>query len=97
MARQRAGLEQLRAQVRALKAEVEELKARLGQSSRNSHKPPSSEGPEVKREESPTTNTYPRTGTLKKGWRNAETSQRHDGADGGGCIAVGLRPRGGYR
>jgi len=52
IARQRAEIEELRAQVRALKAEMEEmeeLKARLGQSSRNSHKPPSSDGPGVKR------------------------------------------------
>ena len=41
-----AGLE---AEVRALKGEVQELKARLGQTSQNSSRPPSSDGLQVKR------------------------------------------------
>jgi transposase len=42
-----AGLE---AEVRALKGEVQELTARLGQRSQNSSRPPSPDGPQVKRE-----------------------------------------------
>jgi transposase len=45
-----ARIAELEAQLKAALARIAELEAQLGRSSRNSNKPPSSDGPEVKRE-----------------------------------------------
>src|SRR5437899_11747693 len=43
----------LEAQVAALQQEVQELRAQLGQNSQNASRPPSSDGPQVKRKPPP--------------------------------------------
>jgi len=59
LAEARASIAELKQQLAEAQATIAELRARLGQNSRNSNKPPSSDGPGVKRERKEPTGRKP--------------------------------------